>query len=135
MGKNYFGDVLDPEDDIMAYEVEDPNKVEMPKKLSLKLKGTPAGGVSVTHSADMSEGKAEGTYDFKHKNQLKGKVGDDAEFEFESTTKDYKAEVEWESWGAHLGGDQKHHASVEVEAKCAPAKQDWEAKVEGKFGM
>ena len=78
----------------------------------------------------MVHGKAAGTYDFKHKSELKWKALD-GDWKFVGSNKDYTAEAEFEPAALNSNG---MHGSVEVEAKCTPGKQDWEGKAEFKVG-
>lgn len=79
----------------------------------------------------MVAGKTAGTYDFKHKSELKSSINDECEGKLTATNKDYALELEYNP--ADLNKDGLH-SSLEVEAKCTPVKGDWEGKVEFKVG-
>jgi hypothetical protein len=85
----------------------------------------------LANGMDMVAGKTAGTYDFKHKSELKSSINDECEGKLTATNKDYALELEYNP--ADLNKDGLH-SSLEVEAKCTPVKGDWEGKVEFKVG-
>jgi hypothetical protein len=126
---SYFGDILEDGDKRMDYEVEKPWKKDDLKMLTFKVKSAPKKGLSLSNGVDMVRNKS-GGYDFKHKSEFKRAV-DEREYKFVASNKNFEAELEWSPADFNKDGIQ---SSVDVEAKCTPAKNDWELKVEGKFG-
>ena len=130
MTKQYFGDILECGDKRMDYEVEKPWKVDDIKLMTFKAKSAPSKETSISHGTDMVRAKEPGTYEFKHKSELKTTMHDN-DVKLTISNKDFTLQSEWEP--ADLNKDGQH-SSIDVEAKCTPAKDDWEAKVEFKIG-
>lgn len=71
------------------------------------------------------------SYEMKHKTEIKKQFDDENSLKFVASNKDYTAE--WEYAPADFNKDGKS-TSLELEAKCVPAKGAWEGKAELKFG-
>ena len=76
MTKQYFGDILECGDKRMDYEVEKPWKVDDIKLMTFKAKSAPSKETSISHGTDMVRAKEPGTYEFKHKSELKTTMHD-----------------------------------------------------------
>ena len=79
----------------------------------------------------MVKGKTAGTYDHKHKSELKYKVNGELDTKLVASNKDYTVELEYAPADFNKDG---LHSSLELELKDTPAKADWEGKAELKVG-
>ena len=131
MGQDYYCDVLDHEDCMMDYDVEDPFKQDALKELSLKVKSALGKKTTMANAAEMVSGKTAGTWDMKQKTELKHTPCSHMDMSVTVANKDItlKASVRPDQ----INGDGMD-GSFQVEAKCAPAKNAWEAKAEFKVG-
>lgn len=114
----------------MDYDHEDVDKMESIKLLSLKCKAAPTKETNLSQAWEMVKGKSEGSMDFKTKNEFK-RVAGEHEIKATFTNKDFTVEWNWEPSDLNKEG---MNGNLEVEAKCTPAKNDWEAKAEFKVG-
>ena len=128
---SYYGDVCDSADKQLDYDVEDPFKMDPLKDISFKVKSAPTKKTNMANGADMVKGKAPGTWDMKHKTEIGHQCCDNFKATVTSSNKDFAAKVNWGP--ADLNKDGMD-SSLEVEAKCIPAKEDWEANAEFKIG-
>ena len=128
---DYFCDVLDCSDKHLDYDVEDPFKMDPLKDLSFKVKSAPTKGTSMSNAADMVKGKTAGTWDMKHKTEINHKCNDQMKANVVASNKDFTLKWSWSPADLNKDGID---SELEVEAKCIPAKEDWEAKAEFKIG-
>lgn len=114
----------------MDYDHEDVEKMESIKMLSVKCKAAPTKQTNLSQAWEMVKGKKEGDLDFKTKTEFK-RVEGEHEIKTTFSNKDFTVEWNWEPSDLNKEG---MNGNVEIEAKCIPAKNDWEAKGEFKVG-
>jgi hypothetical protein len=124
---SYFGDILEDGDKRMDYEVEKPHKKDDIKMLTFKVKSA-LKNLSLSNGVDMV--RKGDSYEHKHKTEMK-RSNEEREIKFVASNKDFTVECEWTPKDFNKDG---MHSSIDVEAKCIPAKNDWEGKVEAKVG-
>jgi hypothetical protein len=83
------------------------------------------------NSMDMVKGKTEGTWDFKHKTELKHTCGE-KRFSTKVTASNKDFQVEVQGRPKNLNTDKE--VEFKVEAKVVPQSENWDAKLEAKLG-
>jgi hypothetical protein len=128
---DYYCDILDASDKRMDYDHESQFKQDPLKQLSFKTKSAPSKALSLSNATDMVKGKIEGSWDFKHKTELKHVCANNQyEMKITSSNKDFTLEMN----AAPTNLNKDMNTSFHSEAKCTPQKSDWEVKMSAKVG-
>lgn len=131
MGKGYYGDTLDHVDKVMDYDHEDVFKQDPLKDLSFKVKSSAGKKTNMSNACDFVKGKTEGSWEVKHKTELKHECCEQLHSSMTVSNKEFVLGSTWHPADFNNNGQ---HTSVEAEAKCNPGKQDWEFKAEAQTG-
>jgi hypothetical protein len=99
--------------------------------MSVKMSSEPKKGLGLEHEFKMVRGD-EGGHEYEHKTEFK-KTCDCNQFEqkFTASSKDFSWEGEVTPDAHNKDGN---HTQINLEGSCAPAKNEWNAKVGLKFG-
>lgn len=128
----HYGDLLDTSDKRMDYDCEDQHKQDPIKEMTFKFKSAPNKGLNLANGADMVSGKTAGTWDFKHKSEIKYNCANNQyQTKIVASNKDFLINVE-------ANPSNMNNADVQTtliaEGKCTPQKEDWEGKLIAKVG-
>ena len=131
MPQDYYSDVLDKSDKMMEYDCEDPHKCDPIKEMTLKVKGACGPKTTLSTSTDFVSTKGSEPWTFKSKTEVKHTICTGFTTTAVASNKDFTLKFGVQPKEYNQDG---MNSSVEMEAKCTPQKNAWEAKAEFKCG-
>ena len=122
---SFYDDILSAGDKRMDFDPEDVHKQDALKTLTFKAKSKPAKGLSLRQGCDFVRGKEAGTFDLKHKTEMRQSCHNNQwETTLTASNKDFKVQVDYAPDSMQVDGRM---VSVGCEMTCTPNKNEWEA--------